>query len=119
MQLLDWLLVTFRSWDVPELDDERELLRANAELSFPGLAYEMEPILRTIPTQCSSTQEAIIKAREITDILKKYAQNLQQKLQQDADSATDADGQVGQNSNGNQKLKNALQSLQRILSAGE
>ena len=37
MLILEWLLITVRSWDVAELNEECDYLRASAEIHYPGL----------------------------------------------------------------------------------
>lgn len=73
MQILEWLFITVRSWDVEELGEERDHLRASTEIHYPGLTHELEPVLRLVPKNCSSTLEAFGFACEITDIIRKYA----------------------------------------------
>jgi hypothetical protein len=77
MSLLEWLLVTVRSWDVPELEGQRDQLQDAVESGFPGLALELEPVLRSIPARCRSTQDSIAISREITGILQKHLMHLQ------------------------------------------
>ena len=96
MLIPEWLLITVRSWDVQELAKERERLRAAAEIHYPGLTHELKPILCLIPTNCSSTLEALSFAHDITAVIRKYAQVMEQR---------------------NQKSE-AQQSLCNILSAG-
>ena len=66
MLILEWLLITVRSWDVAELNEERDYLRASAEIHYPGLTREIEPFLRLIPQNCASTLEAFGFACEIS-----------------------------------------------------
>lgn len=122
MLILEWLLITVRSWDVLELGEERDFLRASAEIHYPGLTHELEPVLRLVPKNCSSTLDAFGFACEITNIIRKYAQFMeqQQKQQQSqaGQSSTGASsGQSGQSDSQTDPAQ-ALQSLQNILSAG-
>lgn len=89
--ILDWLLITVRAWDVPELAKERDTLRASAEIHYPGLTHELEPVLRLIPKNCSSTLEAFGFACEITDGIRKYAKFMDQQNQKN----TSGQGQNG------------------------
>lgn len=120
--ILDWLLITVRSWDVPELVPERDMLRATAEIYFPGLTHELEPTLRQVPTRCMSTQDGIVIAREITSIISKYAHFLQQQQNRQTGqqrNSTSAANSVSAEQNSGVDPAEALQSLQNILSAGE
>ena len=81
--ILDWLLITVRSWDVGELGAERDCLRASAEIHYPGLTHELEPFLRLVPKQCASTQDAFGFACEIANIIRKYAQVMEEQQKQE------------------------------------
>lgn len=125
MLILEWLLITVRSWDVAELDEERDYLRASAEIHYPGLTHEIEPYLRLIPKNCASTLDAFGFACEIANIIRKYARFMEQ-LQNPQGQA----GQVASNTSSGAPSDpsgqpdaqtdpaQALQSLQNILSAG-
>ncbi len=81
--ILDWLLITVRSWDVGELGAERDCLRASAEIHYPGLTHELEPVLRLVPKQCASTQDTFGFACEIANIIRKYAQVMEEQQKQE------------------------------------
>lgn len=126
MLILEWLLITVRSWDVAELNEERDYLRASAEIHYPGLTHEIEPHLRLIPQNCASTLEAFGFACEIAKIIRKYARFMEQQQNQQQSQArqgaynasseapSDPSGQTDTQTDPAQ----ALQSLQKILSAG-
>lgn len=81
MQVLSWLLLTVRSWDVHALAEERERLRAEVEQQYPGLPCDIDPILQQISTQCRNTQEAISQAQTITAAIKGYLRESTPSLQ--------------------------------------
>lgn len=126
MLILKWLLITVRSWDVMELNEERDYLRASAEIHYPGLTHEIEPYLRLILKNCSSTLEAFGFACEIANIIRKYARFMEQQQSQQrsqtergtssasSGAPSDPSGQPDAQTDPAQ----ALQSLQNILSAG-
>lgn len=120
--ILEWLLITVRSWGVAELLQERDYLRASAEIHNPGLTHEIEPVLRLVPQNCASTLDAFGFACEIVNIITKYARFMEQQQSQPqnqtgqgtASAPSDSSGQAG----GQGGPAQALQSLQGILSAG-
>ncbi len=81
--ILDWLLITVRSWDVEELGEERDRLKALAEIRYPGLTHELEPVLRLVPKRCASTLDAFGFACEIANIIRKYAQVMEEQQKQE------------------------------------
>jgi hypothetical protein len=59
LHILNWLLVSVRSWSLPELQREQEFLHDLVEKSFPGLTHELTPILQSIPTRCTNTEKVL------------------------------------------------------------
>lgn len=118
MQILDWLLVTVRSWDVGELNDKRDFLRASAEIYYPGLTHELEPVLRLVPTNCSITLETFGFACEVTDIIRKYAHFMKQQQNQAGQGTVSVSSGSSGQAVGQVDPAQALQSLQNLLAAG-
>lgn len=125
MFILKWLLITIRSWDVKELGKERDCLKASVEIHYPGLTHELEPVLRLIPKNCAGTLETLGFACEIANIIRKYAQRIeQQQMQQPSptgeavsDASQETSPAPSEQSDAQTDPANALQSLQNILSA--
>lgn len=125
MLILEWLLITVRSWDVVELHEERDYLRASVEIHYSGLTHEIEPYIRLIPKNCGSTLDAFGFACEIANIIRKYArfmEQLQNQQGQAGQGASDASSGTPSDPSGQPDAQadpvQALQSLQNILSAG-
>ena len=71
--LLDYILLTLRSWDVPELQPQ---VRANARIIdayWPNLREKLDQILSKIPVACSSTRDSIRFSRKIVRLIKQEA----------------------------------------------
>lgn len=121
MLILEWLLITVRSWDVAELNEERDYLRASAEIHYPGLTHEIEPYLRLIPKNCASTLEAFGFACEIANIIRKYARFMEQQQSQPGQGTSNSSQGASSDPSGQTDTQTdpvqALQSLQKILSA--
>lgn len=71
--ILNWLLITVRSWDVPELSKQRAKLATKVEATFPTLLSKVEPLIEQIPVRCIDTWESIVMARELIEIIQNYA----------------------------------------------
>ncbi len=125
MLILDWLLITVRSWDVKELSEERDRLRASAEIHYPGLPHELEPVLRLVPKQCASTLDAFGFACEIANIIRKYAKFMEEQQKQEQSQMgrraanalpeTETDPSSGQ-IDAPTESRQALQNLQKLVS---
>lgn len=124
-QILEWLLITARSWDVQELSEKRDSFRASVEMHYPGLTQEIEPYLRLIPQNCAGTLETLGFACEIANIIRKYAQRIEQQQTQQSsptgeavsDTSQETSPAPSEQSDAQTNPANALQSLQNILSA--
>jgi uncharacterized protein YegL len=66
LDLLNWLLLTVRSWAVPELAERLDDLRVKITAVMPRVLNELEPILAEIKAHCPDTKAAIAYARRIT-----------------------------------------------------
>lgn len=73
MNILNWLLIEVRSWDVQALSRHRDNLAEQVDMDFPGLRPKVEQVLKLVRTKCDSTQAAIEFAREIVRVLDQFA----------------------------------------------
>ena len=76
--ILNWLLLEVRSWDVLSLSVQRDNLARQVDSSFPGVRTVIEPILQEVQAKCVSTQDAVEYAREIVHALGQYANPVSQ-----------------------------------------
>ena len=70
MAILNWLLLSVRSWDVPTLNKQRDEVGEYVEAYYPGLIAQLNSVLKKVNAYCDSTQDAILYAREVVAILK-------------------------------------------------
>ena len=70
--ILNWILQTVRSWDVPELDKTCADTASIIEVHYPGLVDRIKSILQKVRAKCDSTQASILYTREIVALLKQY-----------------------------------------------
>lgn len=78
MNILNWLLIEVRSWDVQALSRHRDILAGQLDTDFPGLRPKVEQVLKLVRTKCYSTQAAIEFAREIVRVLDQFANHIGQ-----------------------------------------
>lgn len=76
--ILNWLLLEVRSWDVLSLSRQRDRLARQVDRDFPGIRAKIENVLKLVRTKCMSTQDAIKYAREIVRALGQYASPVSQ-----------------------------------------
>jgi len=72
MNILNWLLLEVRSWDVHVLSKHRDILAGQVDMDYPGMRPKVEQVLKLVRTRCDSTQAAIDFAHEIVRVLDQY-----------------------------------------------
>ncbi|MCB5286130.1 MAG: VWA domain-containing protein [Candidatus Cloacimonetes bacterium] len=76
--ILNWLLLEVRSWDVLSLSKQRDSLARQVDRGLPGIRAKIERVLKLVRIKCESTQDAIKYAREIVRALDQYANPVSQ-----------------------------------------
>lgn len=75
--VLNYVLLTLRSWDVPELVRNCELEANIMQKYWPGLRSKIDAIMRDIPARCRSTQDSLDFAQDILRLIEQEAQEEQ------------------------------------------
>ena len=79
--VLNYVLLTLRSWDVPELVRNCELEANIMQKYWPGLRSSIDAIMRDIPARCRSTQDSLDFAQDILRLIKQEAQKEQKSTE--------------------------------------
>ena len=69
--ILNYILLTLRSWDVPELAQKCRTEAMVIDTYWPSLRHKIDKILDRIPDICHTTHSSIHIARKIIDLLEK------------------------------------------------
>ncbi|TYT73315.1 cobaltochelatase CobT-related protein [Desulfobotulus mexicanus] len=97
--ILNWLLLTVRSWDVAEIGIERDHLARILDTRWPGLKSEVEEVLEQVRRYCPDSFACLRYANDIMDILNMWAdrEQDQEKLEEGgaAGSETQEQGNEG------------------------
>ncbi|MFV0420798.1 cobaltochelatase CobT-related protein [Oleidesulfovibrio sp.] len=67
--VLDWLLLTVRSWDVPELVPQCQSLEVQVDAGWPWLRLHLEAILQAMRGNCPDSAACLQYARQICAVL--------------------------------------------------
>ena len=114
--VLNYLLLTLRSWDVPELfyrcKQEADIL----EKYWPGLRSSIDAIIQDIPIRCRSTQDSLDFAQDILRLIEQEAQKEQNSTES---SVLSPSPNVQDNPQQLQQKGGAQQPLQDLLQATE
>jgi len=103
LHILNWLLLTVRSWDVPSLDLKRDSMAISVDTHFPGLRVRMESILNSVRTRCRSTEDALEYARNLASLLAQTSvPETQMTKQGGSDQSEDSDQEDQSNKDSDQ-----------------
>ena len=70
--ILEYVLLSVRSWSVPEITDPLRRVRTQIDTHFQGLRKSIDRVLIRMQNTCHSTEDAISYAREIAAIMKRW-----------------------------------------------
>ena len=84
--VLNYVLLTLRSWDVPELVCNCELEASIMAKYWPGLRSSIDAIMRDIPVRCRPTQDSLDFAQKILQFIEQEAQKEQKSTESSAQS---------------------------------
>ena len=97
--ILKYILLSLRSWDVPELKTECEEEALVIENHWPGLQGKLDNILNQLPGNCHSTGDSIEYARNIVNLLEKEVATETQSPEQIAGTTAQEESQGKDRSN--------------------
>jgi len=78
LPIVDWLLLTVRSWSVPQLQDQVTTLAQQIDQQHPNLRPELEAILEKMLLNCPDTAATLDFATQIVEALKGHARVVHQ-----------------------------------------
>lgn len=83
--ILNWLLLTVRSWDVPELQEVAQGLEIEIDSMWPGLRTDMKSILSKLRLNSPDSTAILMYAKELITLLSRMYQgtNIQQNQKPD------------------------------------
>ena len=116
--ILTYILLTLRSWDVPELKKGCAEEALVIENHWPGLRENIDAVLNQLPGNCHSTGDSITYARKIVALLTKEADSgaEPQSPEQLADTTQEASHDEDRN---NLHKKTEEQATSQALDEGE
>lgn len=81
--ILNWLLLTVRSWDVKDLIPKCNMLRFVLDVNWWGLSLEIDAILDRMKSNCPDSFACLGYAREVIELLHKEAEKEESPEKQD------------------------------------
>jgi hypothetical protein len=122
MTVLNWLLMTVRSWSVPQIRSRVEALEKAVEADYPGLTDKLLPVLLDIKTNCPDTASAVESAREIIRLISDYSDQKELKIESRTnirDDNTISDKKEESQESGDKDQKPCLENETKTCEIGE
>lgn len=89
LSVLNYVLLTVRSWDVPEVSQPLGEETTSLDTHFPGMRQSLDLILAQIRQECPDTSSAIDYARQLAHCLKSWKSPSQEEQNQESGSQTE------------------------------
>ena len=89
LSVLNYVLLTVRSWDVPEVSQPLGEEMASLDTHFPGMRQPLDLILAQIRQGCPDTSSAIHYARQLAHCLKSWKSPSQEEQNQESGTQTE------------------------------
>ena len=89
LSVLNYVLLTVRSWDVPEVSQPLGEETTSLDTHFPGIRQLLDLILAQIRQECPDTSSAIDYARQLAHCLKSWKSPSQEEQNQESGSQTE------------------------------
>lgn len=120
--LLNYMLLTVRSWDVPEIAKSKgilQTLRSDLEPIFKGLLDKIDKLFQEIRAECPKslgTQGSVYYAKEAVKLIKNHCLNMKQAKNKGENNDTQLDMQNNSRSvEADTVSQSALESLKELL----
>lgn len=91
--VLEYILLTVRSWDNSEVEENRMFSREEMVTACPGIEKELDTCLQTVRLSTLTTQDAITKALLLESIIKKWIPEQTQESKYPAQNHDDVQNQ--------------------------
>lgn len=89
LSVLNYVLLTVRSWDVPEVSQPLGEETTSLDTHFPGMRQSLDLILVQIRQECPDTSSAIDYARQLAHCLKSWKSPSQEEQHQESGTQTE------------------------------
>ena len=89
LSVLNYVLLTVRSWDVPEVSQPLGEETTSLDTHFPGMRQPLDLILAQIRQGCPDTSSAIHYARQLAHCLKSWKSPSQEEQHQESGTQTE------------------------------
>ncbi len=117
--IIDWLLLTVRSWAVPQLQDQVSKLAKILDAHYPNVRQSLEVILEDMLQNCPDTAATLKYATQIVEALKQHARTIPQEGQNQSSIEENSPANKGHQKGKSKQASLPVQSIEAHLSLEE
>jgi hypothetical protein len=121
MQILNYLLLTVRAWDVKAVEKNRDIVGAFTQQAYPDLYSKLNSLLEQVKVNCHSSQDAMRYAKNAAALIKAESLKLDSEPQKQEENLNNKSRQAGNSKRNLSKqkgIKELLKSKDDDLPAG-
>ncbi|MFA6716406.1 MAG: VWA domain-containing protein [Victivallales bacterium] len=111
MQILNYLLLAVRAWDVKAVEKNRDIVGAFTQQAYPDLYAKLNSLLEQVKINCHSSQDAMRYAKNAAALIKAESLKLDKEPEKQAENAQNNSGQAGNSKRSFSKQKSIKQLL--------
>ena len=115
MQILSYLLLVVRAWDVEAVAKNRDIVGAFTKQAYPDLFAKLNSLLEQVKVDCHSSKDAMRHAKNAAALIKAESLKLDKEPEKQAENANNNSGQTGNVKRNPSKQKG----IKELLKAGE
>jgi cobalamin biosynthesis protein CobT len=117
MQIINYLLLSVRAWDVSEVERNRDIVGEFFKQAYPVLYDKINALLDLVKAKCKSSKDALEFAKDVESLLKAEAISLENKAQKQ-DQNSDKKSKQAKNAKCSPSSK-AVDGLQQLLKSAD
>jgi hypothetical protein len=115
MQILNYLLLAVRAWDVPEVGKNRDKIGKQVENVFPNLYAKLNALLCELKIDCANSTDCLRYAKRAVALIEAEVQDINTKLTEK--KQTENSGTKTKSTSESKTQNNHAQNLKKILNA--
>ena len=115
MQILSYMLLVVRAWDVKAVEKNRDIVGAFTQQAYPDLFAKLNRLLEELKVKCKTSKDAMRYAKNAAALIKAESLKLDNEKQKQAENNKQKSGQAGDSKRSLSKQNG----IKELLKAGE
>ena len=108
MQILSYLLLVVRAWDVEAIEKNRDIVGAFTQQAYPDLYSKLNSLLEQVKVKCHSSKDAMRFAKNVAALMKAESLKLEDEKQEGSKTKSGKTENVGRSLSKQDGIKQLL-----------